>query len=85
MCWSSESYGSTEKVYKRFNSDGTVSEYPEEKQLAPEHVDNPMLNTDFKTGILGFRYETKDCTFVVYSSIECKTFAYIMQLRPLKD
>ena len=50
----------------------------------PEHVDNPFINRNIQRGILGFRYETKNCNFVVYSSIEAKTFCMIMGLEVIR-
>ena len=51
----------------------------------PEHVDSAYLNRNVQTGILGIRYETKDTSFVVYSSIEAKTFCILMKLKPLHN
>ena len=69
-------------VCNTFNSDGGISEEPINNEL-PEHVDNIYLNRNVKTGVLGFRYETKNSTIIVYSSIETKTFCYIMKITPL--
>ena len=51
----------------------------------PEHVDNAYINRNVQTGILGFCYETKDSSFIVYSSIEAKTFCILMKLKPLHN
>ena len=52
----------------------------------PEHVDNPFLNRDLRTGILGFRYETKSQGMsLVYSSLEAKSFCIIMKIHPLRN
>ena len=83
MCWCD--IEKAQKVQKLYNSDGTVHENTNENIEVPEHVDNPLLNTDVVKRILGFRYKTKMDTILVYSNIECKTFCLIMQLKPLKD
>ena len=75
------------KVYSVHTVNGKIQ--PDEPSLnqyseIPEHVDNGLLNRNVHKGILGFRYETKDTSFVVYTSVEAKTFCYIMQLKPLK-
>ena len=49
----------------------------------PEHVDNAYLNRNVQTGILGFRYETKNSNFIIYSSVEAMTFCILMNLKPL--
>ena len=72
------------KVYQKIDTNSEISAEPEECSL-PEHVDNAFLDRNVQKGILGFRYETKQSSFVVYSSIECKTFCLIMQLTPLKN
>ena len=51
----------------------------------PEHVDNAYLNRNVQTGILGFRYETKNSNFIIYSSVEAKTFCILMNLKPLRN
>ena len=51
----------------------------------PTHVDNPFLNTDVKSGILGFRYETKSDSITIYSNVQTKTFCLIMGIEPLKQ
>ena len=85
MCFSRDR-GKPTKVSKVFNADGTISEESESNDLdLPGHADNPLLNTNVKTGILGFRYETKNSSLVVYSNVQCKTFCFIMQLTPLKN
>ena len=71
-------------MYKVFDSNGELSQEPNEFDL-PEHADNAFLNRNVQTGILGFRYETKNWTFIVYSSIESKTFCLIMKLTPMKN
>ena len=85
MCFSSEQL-KNQKVYKVHNQDGEITkEHGNENNLGlPEHVDNAFLDTNIRNGILGFRYETKDGMFVVYSSVEKKTFCMIMQLTPLR-
>ena len=50
----------------------------------PEHVDDPFLNRDVVKGILGFYYETKSDSLIVYSTPESKTFALLMKIKPLK-
>ena len=49
----------------------------------PEHFDNAFLNRNVQSGILGFYYETKNTSFLVYSSIEAKTFCILMKLKPI--
>ena len=51
----------------------------------PEHVDNAYLNRNVQTGILGFRYETKNSNFIIYSSVEAKTFCILRNLKPLHN
>ena len=48
----------------------------------PEHVENAFVNRNVQSGILGFVYETKETSFIVYSSIEAKTFCILMKLKP---
>ena len=51
----------------------------------PEHSDNPFINRDLRSGILGFRYENKsDGMFIVYTSIQSKTYCKMMKIAPLK-
>ena len=83
MCFAHKTV-KTEKVYSVHETQGEISEQPEEFHF-PHHVDNPLLKTDLKTGILGFYYETKKCLFLVYLTVECKTFCYIMKLTPMKN
>ena len=40
----------------------------------PEHVSSSFVNRNIMTGILGFRYETKNEMFIVYTLVEAKTF-----------
>ena len=82
MCFSGPGL-KTFEVYKVYNREGVISDQPSENNV-PEHADYPLLNTNVKNGILGFRYETKISSIIVYSNVECKTFCYIMQLTPLK-
>ena len=50
-----------------------------------EHSERPFLNTNLKSGILGFRYENKtDGLTVIYSSVEAKTLCILMKISPLK-
>ena len=88
MCWPSlvNKERHVEKVYNldgqmvndsEINTDFNVPELP-------EHVDNVYLNRDLRRGILGFRYENKQCSLTVYSSIEAKTFCWIMGLEPIR-
>ena len=72
------------EVYQVYDREGVISDEPIENKL-PGHANNPLLNTDVKNGILGFRYETKNSSIIVYSNVECKTFCYIMQLTPMKN
>ena len=58
-------------------SDNTYNDYP-------EHVDNALLNGHIRKGVLGFRYENKTCMFIVYTSVEAKTFCMIMHLKLIK-
>ena len=76
-----------DKLHKVHNSDGEINEetpfyIPSE---IPEHVDNAMLNRNVQTGILGFRYETKSEMFVMYTSVEAKTFCILMRLEPVHN
>ena len=85
MCFGGK-ISNRDKLNSVFNSAGEIEndEDQNKDQNIPEHVDNPFLNRNVHNGILGFRYETKTEKFVVYSSIEAKTFCMIMQLKPLK-
>ena len=73
------------KVCSVLNTDEDISS--EEGSSIPsnlsEHVDNAFLNRDIHTGILGFCYENKDNSLLVYSSVEAKTFCMIMYLKPI--
>ena len=71
------------KVYKVHYQDEELEQTDIVENL-PEHVDNPYLNRSIPHGVLGFRYENKNATIIVYSSVETKTFYYIMQLKPLR-
>ena len=75
-----------ESVHKVYNSSGEIELVnPDINDLhIPEHADHPLLNTHVVKGILGFRYENKNSSFVVYSSVETKTFCMIMKLEPLR-
>ena len=83
MCCSKMT-GKNSKVYAKYSTNGELCEEPVALHV-PEHVDNPLLDRNVKNGILGFRYETQNSTIVVYSSIECKTFCYIVQLTTKKN
>ena len=62
---------------------GNTTEIP---SYVPEHVDNPILDRNLKTGVLGFRYENKsDGMIIVYTSPEAKTFCKLMKIHPLKQ
>ena len=79
-CWCKKAKTEVSSVY---NSDGElIIDEPNHTEL-PEHVDNLLLNRNVHTGVLGFRYETKDTVIIVHTSIEAKTFCMIMQLRPI--
>ena len=82
MCCSCKKEKHT-KVYKVHNSGGQLEETNILDNL-PEHVDNPYLNRHVQHGVLGFRYENKNYSVTVYSSVEAKTFCYIMKLSPLR-
>ena len=73
----------THKVYQVHNSEG-ISDEPKEYSV-PEHADSPFVNKTLPRGVLGFSYETKTSSFFVYSSIEAKTFCYLMRLTPFKN
>ena len=55
-----------------------------DNETLPSHVDNPLLNINLKTGVLGFRYETKTESFTVYSNVEAKTFCLLMGIEPVR-
>ena len=80
-CWSTEK--DCQKVKSIHNLDG--EEANQETPDLKEHVDNIYVNRNVQTGILGFYYETKDNSFIVYSSIEAKTFCILMKLKPLHN
>ena len=75
-----------EKLYRVFNSNGEINESDstDESTNLPEHVDNALLNRNLQTGILRFRYQNKTAQFIVYSSVEAKTFCILMKLDPIK-
>ena len=73
------------KVFCVHNGNEEIENEAEPNSNVPQHVDYPLLNTNVKTGILGFRYETKEEMFTIYSSLETKTFCMIMQLAPLRN
>ena len=81
-CLSSE-----QKVYKLHESEGKDPSDEAQSQIPelPEHVDNPFINRDLQKGILGFRYETKNAEFTVYSSSAAKTFCTLMKISPIKN
>ena len=84
MCWLLKK-GNRYKVYSVHSSNSGIDLDEEQNEISlPEHVDDPFLNRNVQHGILGFRYKTKNSTFVVYSSIEAKTFCLIMKLTPMK-
>ena len=70
-----------------YDSHGEMNTDEENETLSelPEHSDDPFLNRHVQYGVLGFRYETKDVAFTVYSSIESKTFCIIMKLSAMKN
>ena len=72
-------------VYKFYDTDGELNfqDSTIDSSELPERVDNALLNRNLQTGILGFRYETKNATLIVYSSIEAKTFCILMNLMPM--
>ena len=82
MCFSSEK-AKDHNVYSVHNSHGEITEQSNTYDV-PEHVDNPYMNRHVQYGILGFRYETKNETFIVYSSVEAKTFCILMSLSPMQ-
>ena len=66
------------------NSNGKINEESNEATSdLPEHFDNAFLNRHVQTGILGFYYETRNTSFLVYSSVEAKTFCMLMKLKPM--
>ena len=79
-CWSQNL--ESKPVSSPYDSNGEISTNQPIYDI-PQHADYALLNTDILTGILGFRYETKDSLIVVYSTVETKTFCYIMQLKPI--
>ena len=72
------------QVHNVHNSNGEINTEPQSNLDIPKHVDNPMLNRNLQSGVLGFRYETKKETIVVYSSLKAKTFCILMSLSPMR-
>ena len=85
MCCSCNKSKSS-KVYKVHDTNGDVMNVEQTDNLEnlPEHVDNPHLNRNVQNGILGFRYENRKCTIIVYSSVEARTFCILMKIKPLR-
>ena len=73
------------EVHNVNDEEGAINSENSDTYGCPEHVDNPFLNRHYKNGILGFRYETKNECFIIYSSIENKTFCYLMRLKPISS
>ena len=84
-CWSKRNKSKEQTVNSVHNANGEINNNDENSALLeiPEHVDNPFLNRHVQRGVLGFRYETKNDTVIVYSSIEAKTFCILMNLSPM--
>ena len=82
-CWSKNQ--TSEQVSRVYNSEGEIETDDQNtyESNLPQHADYALLNTDVLSGILGFHYETKDTVIVIYSTVETKTFCYIMQLKPI--
>ena len=74
------------QVQNIYSADGEITAEKQNEHCLnlPEHVDDPYLNRNVRTGILGFRYETKNSSIVVYSSVEAKTFCMLMRLELLR-
>ena len=51
----------------------------------PAHIDNALLDTSIPHGVLGFRYQNKEECLIVYSTVETKTYCYIMGIIPIKQ
>ena len=81
-CWSQNI--TSDQVCSVYDANGEISTNEQEIFDLPQH-DYALLNTDVLTGILGFHYETKDTVIVVYSTVETKTFCYIMQIKPISS
>ena len=64
------------------DTDSVVEGYETTLPL-PEIDENPFVNRNIKTGILGFRCETKDGIIVLYTSAEAKTFCLLMKIKPV--
>ena len=82
MCYSSKSVRK-QTVKSVHNSNGEITQESNGATDLPEHFDNAFLNRHVQTGILGFYYETKSTSFLVYSSLEAKTFCMLMKLKPI--
>ena len=82
-CWSQNI--TSDRVSSVYDANGEISTNEQEIFDLPQHADYALLNTDVLTGILGFHYETKDTVIVVYSTVETKTFCYIMQIKPISS
>ena len=82
MCWYKK--GKKQEIKSVHNSNGEINEESNEATSdLPEHFDNAFLNRHVQTGILGFYYETRNTSFLVYSSVEAKTFCMLMKLKPM--
>ena len=84
MCWGYQKVTGNQ-VCSVYDCNGELATDSPEIYDIPQHADYPLLNTDVLTGILGFCYETKDTVIVIYSTVETKTFCYIMQLKPISS
>ena len=84
MCCASKRE-SKQKISSIYNSDGELETEVENEIDIPQHADNPFLDTNVLTGVLGFRYENKDSIIVVYSNVETKIFCLRMQLKPIPN
>ena len=73
------------KAKNQVRKDQDVDESEDKMKVlpVPEHVDHTVAHPDIKKGILGFRYETKNETIVVYTSPAAKTFCMLMKLKPI--
>ena len=73
------------KVRSVYSLDGELiaNENTDITRELPEHNDDPSLNRNVQYRVLGFRYENKNETIMVYSSVEAKTFCMLMRLSPI--
>ena len=79
MCWSQKV--KRQEIKSVHNSNGKINEESNEATSdLPEHFDNAYLNRHVQTGILGFYYETRNTSFLVYLISRGKNFLHANEI-----